>query len=184
LIDRIDFVIQSCGCAFLGIKIYDIDSRLMLKLNIVHEARTIVDTPKIVSLTLSGGLMISFAEEILSRYTNEILGSVMSGESDLSNILRTLTEIYSRGCKLDQAACRLLTLPLCSTPGSIKASEDIHRNSVVSSEALTWHSVGLNSDAASSRLKLASLVNCSVGDMNTMEIILRQIEEQYHMDIV
>jgi hypothetical protein len=46
-----------------------------------------------------------------------------------------------------------------------------------------WIDIGLNSDVASSRLKLASMLFC-VGDMNRAETILRQIEEQYHLDMV
>jgi tetratricopeptide (TPR) repeat protein len=58
------------------------------------------------------------------------------------------------------------------------ASICVHMNQSVSPEALTWLSLGLDSDVASSRLKLASVYYC-VGDWYNAEIVLRNVEEKY-----
>jgi tetratricopeptide (TPR) repeat protein len=154
----------------------------MSKFNIVHETFAIVHTPEVISAIISASLIFSTAL-YASVCNRDYLQAVMSGESDLSNIIRALIEINSCGSNLDQTTCSLLTPILCSTLGSIKASEEINRGSVMSSEALPWLSVGLNSDVASGRLKLASVL-CCLGDMNTAEKILRQTEELYQLDMV
>jgi tetratricopeptide (TPR) repeat protein len=112
-----------------------------------------------------------------------LLHSIILGEYSFNGIITRLVQLNHHGSDLEQAASRLLTPLICSSLGSLIASRDIYNNRSVSPEALTWLSLGLNSDVASSRLKLASVYYC-VGDFRTTEYILSNTAEMYDQGLI
>jgi tetratricopeptide (TPR) repeat protein len=89
-----------------------------------------------------------------------------------------LQNIFMHGNAIEQLACNLMIPELCTTVGSLIASICIQDSQVISQAALDYFSLGLNSDVASSRLKLASVCYC-VGDIVGAEAILRGVENRY-----
>jgi tetratricopeptide (TPR) repeat protein len=84
----------------------------------------------------------------------------------------------------DRKAYRLITRHLCSTLGSILASLNIYqRDHFTYKKALSFMSLGLDSDVASGKLKLASVFYC-IGDIERTELILKNIEECYDLSVV
>ncbi|XP_060561433.1 uncharacterized protein LOC132721191 [Ruditapes philippinarum] len=89
-----------------------------------------------------------------------------------------LMNFSDNGNRLEHIAFKFLAPFLFTTYGSILASSSIAENNQVSHQELICLSAGLNSDIASSKLKLAS-VFYSTGDMEKAELILRNTEQQY-----
>jgi hypothetical protein len=86
--------------------------------------------------------------------------------------------------KIDRKAYRLITRYLCSTLGSILASSNIYQQDHLTyKKALSIMSLGLDSDVASGKLKLASFFYCT-GDSERTERILNNIEECYDLSVV
>jgi tetratricopeptide (TPR) repeat protein len=81
-------------------------------------------------------------------------------------------------------AYRLMTRYLYSTLGSILASSNIfQQDHLTYKKALSFMSLGLDSDVASGKLKLASVFYCT-GDIERTELILKNIEECYDLSVV
>jgi hypothetical protein len=84
---------------------------------------------------------------------------------------------------LVQTACQLLAPWYNTTLGSVLASININQQTSVSVDALKLISLGLNTDVASSKLKLASIFY-SVQEIQKANIILIEIERSYDLQIV
>ncbi|XP_053389365.1 uncharacterized protein LOC123543730 [Mercenaria mercenaria] len=181
-------IIQSKGCALLEISIDDLGRRLQVKMNMV-EAFQYYPTPAQIHSNISTELLNSTAEAVSACHLlllteirhdgNEIV------RENLSNLMLTLTKMYRKmgfNC-LGKSAMKLLAPLLSSSLGSVIASHDIYTTHSISSEALGWFSVGLNSDVSSGRLKLASALYCA-GDMERAEFVLRNTEAKYDLNTV
>jgi hypothetical protein len=86
---------------------------------------------------------------------------------------------FNNDNELEHAAFTFLAAFLCSTYGSVLASESIGLKRQVSPQALVWLSNGLESDVSSGRLKFAS-VFYSAGDIEKTELILRHNESKFY----
>jgi hypothetical protein len=117
------------------------------------------------------------AFEILTERRTSLAESSQLEPAVINDYVSTLTTIEKHGTCLEQAASWFLKPLLCSTLGSMKASCSINNYNTVSTEALTWLTLGLNSDVASSRLKLAS-VYYSAGEWNTAFEVLENLEQK------
>ena len=104
-------------------------------------------------------------------------------QQKLLQSLQINSEVYRNGNLLEQTASTILTAPICSTLGTIKASLDLQTNKCVSPEAFNWLHAGITSDVSSGRLKLASVLY-SMGDMVSSEDILRETERRYDTQAV
>ncbi|XP_060605561.1 uncharacterized protein LOC132758063 [Ruditapes philippinarum] len=71
----------------------------------------------------------------------------------------------------------------CTTLGSVLASININQYNTVSADALKLISLGLNTDVASSKLKLASILFCAQ-EIQKADLVLSEIERRYDLQIV
>jgi hypothetical protein len=103
-----------------------------------------------------------------------------------SNILRILRiehegQIEHEGHDRTRFLC--LAQWFCTALGSVLASMNINKNNTVSSDALKIILFGLNTDVASSKLKLASILYCAQ-EIQTADLVLCEIERGYDLQIV
>jgi hypothetical protein len=84
---------------------------------------------------------------------------------------------------LDKTASLLITPLYCTTLGSVLASINIDQYNTVSIDTLKLISLGLNTDVASSRLKLASIL-FRVQEIQKADVVLSEIERRYDLQIV
>ncbi|XP_053402062.1 uncharacterized protein LOC128557790 [Mercenaria mercenaria] len=187
IIEILQKIIQSKGRALLKIPIDDLGTRLQVKIN-MGEAFQYHETPGQMYAKISTELLINITKCISVSY-KFLLGSMHDGNEmvyeRLSDFTLTLTRMYrAMGFNsLEKSALKLFAPLLSSSLGSVIASHDIYTTHSISPEALSWFSVGLNSDVASGRLKLASAL-CCVGDMEKAVFVLRNIEEMYDLNTV
>ncbi|XP_045157494.2 uncharacterized protein LOC123523840 [Mercenaria mercenaria] len=182
LLEILQNIINSEGRALLEIECDDLGARLQLKFsNLLFE----FDIKK--SKIISGQLLDFTAQTIdmtiqkrLALFTNS---SYKEAIQTLLKYIFKLVSISNQCQGLDKTASRLLTPWFCTTLGSVLASLNIQQYNGISAEAFTWISMGLNTDVASSKLKLASMFYC-LGDTQRTEIVLRDIEGSYDLNIV
>ncbi|XP_060579311.1 uncharacterized protein LOC132736224 [Ruditapes philippinarum] len=177
ILDILQRFINSNGVALLGIKCDDLGSRLQLKFNniLVCPFRTYDDISKKLLTNLSG--------IFLSDITIYMILNMEPVQ--ISNMLKqAISDLVSLQCHgLDKTARNLLAPMVCSRLGSVLASLDIQQYNTISAETLKWISLGLNTDVASSKLKLASMLYCT-GQFRRAEIVLCDIERHYDLKIV
>ncbi|XP_060559800.1 uncharacterized protein LOC132719872 [Ruditapes philippinarum] len=99
----------------------------------------------------------------------------------LSKYISSLVNDHNQA--LEKKACGLLAAKFSEFLGSALASLSIQEQRAVSQNALGWISASLNTDVASSKLKLASVFYCT-GDYNNAESILLGTEKDYDLDSV
>ncbi|XP_045191682.2 uncharacterized protein LOC123548454 [Mercenaria mercenaria] len=177
LLERVSNFIPCDGISLFGIQIDDLGERLQIKLNMINEVHHHIPQPDEYTMSVTSQLLEGTAASILE--TQEI------GDGNLETLLQQvmqLTTYYRDGNMLEKTACRLLTPLLCTSIGSLIASQNIQINRIVSPQTLTWLEAGLDSDVASSRLKLASIMYC-VGNAEITALILSYIEEQYNIEV-
>ncbi|XP_053402822.1 uncharacterized protein LOC128558060 [Mercenaria mercenaria] len=183
ILEILQKIIQSEGRALLEISIDDLGPRLMVTMN-MDEAFQYYQTPAQMYAHISAVLLIDTActvtvcqMDFLRKMSHD--GNAIVREN-VSNFMLTLTKMYKEVgfSNLEKYALKLLAPLFSSSLGSVIASHDIYTTRSISPEALSWFSVGLNSDVASGRLKLASALYC-VGDMGRAEFVLRSTEEKY-----
>ncbi|XP_045213407.2 uncharacterized protein LOC123564127 [Mercenaria mercenaria] len=188
-LETLQNIIQSEGRALLKIRIDDLGTRLMVKMNI-DGAFQYHKTPAQIHAQISAQLLLDVAgtvgasHKFLCEKINHDKEYAIVRET-LSNIMLTLTKMYREVgfSSLKKSALKLLALPLSSSLGSVIASHNIKTAHSISSEALAWFSAGLNSDVASGKLKLASALY-SAGDMERAEFFLRITKEKYDLNTV
>ncbi|XP_053390689.1 uncharacterized protein LOC128553532 [Mercenaria mercenaria] len=173
-------IINSGGRALLGIECDALGDRIQMKMSYFLSVK--------ISDIISGHLLLTTVKNALHIVQKElcILTRNRGYEEAIRQLLRDIIKlvIISNQCQgLDKTACSLMTPWFCTTLGSILASQSIHQCNAISADALTWISLGLNTDVASSKLKLASMLYC-LGDTQRTEIILRDIEANYDLNNV
>ncbi|XP_045171927.2 uncharacterized protein LOC123533980 [Mercenaria mercenaria] len=177
LLERMSTLIPYDGISLFGIQIDNLGKRLQIKLNMINELHYVLPQPDEQTISITGVLLVIIAQEV-----SEV---VEIGAGSLEILLQKMIQLkryYRAGDMLEKTACRLLIPLLCTSIGSLIASQNIQINNTVSPQALTWIEAGLDSDVASSRLKLASIMYC-VGNAETAASILSHIEERYKTEV-
>ncbi|XP_045194472.2 uncharacterized protein LOC123550101 [Mercenaria mercenaria] len=178
LLEILQRIIKSDGSAIMEIPIDDLGLRFRKKMNMLPvylDIQQNISAASVVSeeLMLNTGRQVCICLNYLILFgTNPLV--------EMPKFLLILLKTYSRATPntLTKAACRLLIPPLCSTLGSMIASQDISINNTTSLVAQTLLCTGVNSDVLSGRLKLASAFYCS-GNMEGAEFVLRNAEDTY-----
>ncbi|XP_053390710.1 uncharacterized protein LOC128553551 [Mercenaria mercenaria] len=179
ILELLQYIINSEGRVLLEIKCDDLGERIQMKLN---NNPCLFKTSDIISGKLLKPTAQVIADIILA-------GLNFIRNSNYEEAIQTILYLFelvsiSKKCQgLDKTACRLLAPWFCTTLGSILASLNICWYNNIGAEALTWISLGLDTDVASSKLKLASMLYC-IGDIQRAEIVLRYIEGNYDLNIV
>ncbi|XP_053398274.1 uncharacterized protein LOC128556681 [Mercenaria mercenaria] len=182
LLARLSDLIQNDGLGLLGILFDDIGERLKIKLSMIPQLLNYVPSPPVEICEEFSGLLYYDLSNLVRERLKEIFKS--KDHKDIIQLFASRVINYcKKGNRLEQTACRLLVPHLYTTVGSMLASANIALTNTVPPEALVWFSAGLNSDALSSRLKLASAFYCS-GNMERTECILRHANQQYDNGVV
>ncbi|XP_060574006.1 uncharacterized protein LOC132731770 [Ruditapes philippinarum] len=177
ILEILNNVINSEGVALLGIKCDDLGSRVHHKFyNLsLYKASDFILPALLVNIAV-------FTSETLKYTYDDILdSSPYEAVEILKNFVSKTFNSQYEG--LDKAASLVLLPWYCTTLGSVLASLNIHQYNNVSADALKLISLGLNSDVASSRLKLASILYC-VREVQKTDLILSEIEKRYDLQIV
>ncbi|XP_045191405.2 uncharacterized protein LOC123548308 [Mercenaria mercenaria] len=181
ILEILKYIINSEGRALLEIECDDLGARIQLKLSNLHSEF------EIKSSDISGDLILSIAQLSALNIEPRLYSITNSSYKEaIQTLLKYIFKlvIISNQCQgLDKTACSLIVSCFCTTLGSILASLNIQQYNALSAEALTLISCGLNTDVASSKLKLASMLHC-LGDTQREDIVLRDIEESYELNIV
>ncbi|XP_045173969.2 uncharacterized protein LOC123535378 [Mercenaria mercenaria] len=177
LLERMSILIPFDGISLFGIQIDNLGERLQIKLNMINEVRHDIPQPDKCTMDVTRVLLKNIAQTVFNIE--------MIGDGSLETLLQKVIQLkryYRAGDMLEKTACRLQLPLLCTSIGSRIASQNIQMNNTVSPQALTWIEAGLDSDVASSRLKLASIMYC-VGNAEIAALILSHIEEQYKTEV-
>ncbi|XP_045212628.2 uncharacterized protein LOC123563727 [Mercenaria mercenaria] len=169
------------GMSLFGIQIDDVGERLLIKLNMINGAHRNIPSPDDYTTDCSVHFLIKTAKHFLTTHN---LCYAAKDETLVTafRILLHLMRHYRDGDMLVKVSSRLQVPLICSTIGSLIASHNIEIHNTVSPQALAWLEAGLDSDVASSRLKLASILYCT-GDMERAAFILNDVEQQYNIEV-
>jgi hypothetical protein len=181
ILETLRYVIESNGRALLEIKCDNIDKYLQSSLN------GFVPIPERCIPTIIAGQLLEDIGHSISEQFKLILLEIsdLSPRFAIQNILTFMSHHHNVNfTNIDRETYRLITRHLCSTLGSILASLNINQqDNFTYKKALELMSLGLDSDVASSKLKLASVFYCT-GDIERTELILKNIEEYYDLSVV
>ncbi|XP_060555436.1 uncharacterized protein LOC132716227 [Ruditapes philippinarum] len=177
ILEILNNIIYSEGVALLGINCDHLGFRLHDKFYNFCLIKT--------SDFISGFLYFSMASEISKKLMNTYNHLKDSCPNEAVEILKNILS-KSVNCKyegIDKTASHLLLPWYCTTLGSVLASLNIYQYNTVSADALKLISLGLNTDVASSKLKLASILYC-VQEIQKTDLVLSEIEKRYDLHIV
>jgi tetratricopeptide (TPR) repeat protein len=163
--------------ALLGIKCDNLGSRLHLK----FYNRCPIKTSHIISRILLFNLALGISEKLLNTYCLLKDRSPYEAVEILKNNLSNIFNCQYEG--FDKTASHIVTSLYCTTLGSVLASVNINQYNTVSEYILKLISLGLNTDVASSKLKLASILYC-VKEIQKADLVLSEIERRYDLQIV
>ncbi|XP_060578924.1 uncharacterized protein LOC132735907 [Ruditapes philippinarum] len=170
-------IINSEGVALLRIKCDGLSFRLRLKFYNLCPFKT--------SHRISDLLLRNTAWCILNVHlkSNANLQNISTYEAvhTLTNCISIIFNLQHEG--LVGTACQLLLPMYCTTLGSVLASININQHNSVSADALKLISLGLNTDVASSKLKLASILYCAQ-EIEKADLVLSEIERRYDLHVV
>ncbi|XP_053396451.1 uncharacterized protein LOC128556211 [Mercenaria mercenaria] len=179
ILQKLCDVVTGRFIALLRIKSDCLGFRLQLKMsNLI-----LFITSDIVSAHILSSLAL-YIDNITKSCLTSINNS--SNEEAVQTLLKyifKLADISNQCEEVDRTACCLLAPRFCTSLGTALASRSIHLDNAVSAEALTWISLGLNTDVSSGKLKLASIYYCT-GDTRRTEMTLRNIERHYDRNTV
>ncbi|XP_060593519.1 uncharacterized protein LOC132747994 [Ruditapes philippinarum] len=172
ILEILNNIINSAGVALLGIECDGLGSRLHLKFYNLCPFKTREHVSGF--LLHDTACVISSSKFICSAFNNEAV----------QTLTNCLSKILNDQCEgLVERACQLLLPMYCTTLGSVLASININQHNTVSADALKLISLGLNTDVASSKLKLASILYC-VQEIQKADLVLSEIERSYDLQIV
>ncbi|XP_053389464.1 uncharacterized protein LOC128552449 [Mercenaria mercenaria] len=174
------------GMSLLGIQFDNVGERLQIKLNIMNGVHHNIPSPDEYTRHTSAQLLRQTARFILDMHNVVIHEtkdeSLVMKLRILLQIVQHLTRYYRDGDMLVKVSSRLLAPIYCSSIGSLIASHNIQINNTVSPQALAWLETGFDSDVASSRLKLASILYCT-GQMESAAFILNDVDQRYNIEV-
>jgi tetratricopeptide (TPR) repeat protein len=182
LIENINLIIELPLQAFFNVTIDDVGRRFMRKNTVLNAIPFGLKTPAEIENYIVSLLVYTEIIDV-NRGFLKILEHLMSGAQNTVEIVRSLEIINFVGDDVNMAVCSLLAPFIRSTFGSEMASENIKSGNTVNTEAIKWLEDGLNSDATSSRLKMASALYSS-GDFITASLVLESIEKKYDQNII
>ncbi|XP_060554426.1 uncharacterized protein LOC132715439 [Ruditapes philippinarum] len=177
ILEIINNIINSVGVALLGIKCDDLGSRLHHKFYNV--------CPFKISEQISGLILKEMARSVLlSFYYNYSTLKNKSPYQAVQTLTDCISKILNDQCEgLVERACQLLLPMYCTILASVLASININQHNTVSADALKLITLGLNTDVASSKLKLASIFYC-VQEIKKADLVLSEIERRYDLQVV
>jgi hypothetical protein len=179
ILEILNNIINSEGVALLGIRCDDLGSRIHLKF--YNLSPCLLKASDIIS----GYLLYSLAAEIswtlMDTYCLLKDSTHNEAVEQLKNFIsKTINVPYEN---VDKTASHILTPWYCTTLGSVLASININQDNTVSANAFKLILLGLNTDVASSKLKLASILNC-IHEIQIADLVLSEIEMIYDLQIV
>ncbi|XP_060591533.1 uncharacterized protein LOC132746425 isoform X2 [Ruditapes philippinarum] len=181
ILETLRYVIESDGRALLEIKYDNIDKYLQSCLNgfvPIH--------PHFIPTLIAGQLQRNNAHGI-SSHSKFLLSEIydLSPSLAIQKLLTFMSHHHNESfTNIDRRAYHLITRYLWSALGSILASLNINQQDHLTyKKALSFMSLGLDTDVASCKLKLASVFYCT-GDNERTELILKNIEECYDLSAV
>ncbi|XP_060589856.1 uncharacterized protein LOC132745038 [Ruditapes philippinarum] len=177
ILEILNNIINSAGVALLGIKCDDLGSRLHLKFYNLCPFKT-SDRISVHLLYFTAG---SISNLFLLNFFTLKNKSPYEAVQTLTNSISSSVNIQYGG--LPETACHLLLPMYCTTLGSVLASININQHNTISSDVFKLMSLGLNTDVASSKLKLASILYC-VKEMQKSDLVLSEIERSYGLQVV
>ncbi|XP_060574010.1 uncharacterized protein LOC132731773 [Ruditapes philippinarum] len=174
ILEKLNIIINSEGLALLGIKCDDLGSRLLLKLSAIKKG-------DIISGKLLYNLAFSISGTLNKTYHHLKKRSPNEAVEILKNFISKTFNSQYEG--LDKTASHLMLPWYCTILGSFMATLNIYHYNTVSADALKLIALGLNTDVASSKLKLASILFC-VQEIQKVDLVLSEIEKRYDLQIV
>ncbi|XP_060564309.1 uncharacterized protein LOC132723576 [Ruditapes philippinarum] len=167
-------IINSEGVALLRVKCDDLGSRIFLNF-CPFKTRDI----------MPGSLLYNLALKISGTHMKDFYLFIDCGLNEavekFKNYVSKIFIFQYEG--LDKTASQLITPWYFTTLGSVLASRNIYQYNTIPADALKLISFGLNTDVASSRLKLASIFYC-VQEIQKTDFVLSEIERRYDQQIV
>ncbi|XP_045211175.2 uncharacterized protein LOC123562616 [Mercenaria mercenaria] len=187
LLQTVTNLIPCVGMPLLGIQIDDVGERLQIKLNILNGVNHNIPSPDKYTRKTSCLLLQHTFRCIIDKHNDVIYATKVVASLEMEwrirlQIVLHLIRYYRDGDMFVKLSSRLLAPIYCSSIGSLIASHNIQINNTVSSQALAWLEAGLDSDVASSRLKIASILYCT-GDMERAAFILNDVDQEYNIDV-
>ncbi|XP_060556693.1 uncharacterized protein LOC132717274 [Ruditapes philippinarum] len=170
-------IINSEGVTLLGIKCDNLGSRLQLK----FYNRCPIKSSHIISGQLLQNITVGISGKLLNTYYHLQDRSPNEAVEILKSNLSKLFNCQYEG--LYKTASHIVTSLYCTILGSVLASININQYNTVSADTLEIISLGLNTDVASSKLKLASILYC-VQEIQKANVVLSEIERRYDLQIV
>ncbi|XP_060599729.1 uncharacterized protein LOC132753293 [Ruditapes philippinarum] len=177
ILDILNNIINSAGVALLCIKCDGLGFRLHFKfynLSLVKASKYISGHLLYdIAISCSGASLIS-SYSLKNKRPNEAVQKLTTCLSKISNI--QYDGLY-------KTACQLLAPRYCTTLGSVLASINIDQHNIVSANAFELILLGWFTDAASSKLKLASILFCAK-EIQKADLALSIIEKYYDLQVV
>ncbi|XP_053389932.1 uncharacterized protein LOC128552888 [Mercenaria mercenaria] len=180
VVHAIGNIIDSNCIAILGIKIDNIGLRLFATYNPFNMRNNKFMSPhmntyRVVHYDLYR-LFHKYFQAMVDRFNTSNTHTL--NFDDMKYGFRKVLQFRENGSCSDRVAAEMTAPLLCTTMGTKLASADISRGQCISAESLQWLSLGIDSDVASGRLKLASVLFCS-GDIGKASVILNDVEQRY-----
>ncbi|XP_060556858.1 uncharacterized protein LOC132717413 [Ruditapes philippinarum] len=181
ILETLRYVIESNGRALLEIECDCLGLFLQSRLNSFEPVHA-----HLIPTLIAGHLLKQICHIISEQF--QMIQLKMYDLSPTLTIQKLLTFMSNHHNEnfttIDRKAYRLLTRHICSTLGSILASSNIYKQDHLTyKNALSFMSLGLDSDIASGKLKLASIFYCT-RDIERTKLILKKIEECYDLNVV
>jgi uncharacterized protein YozE (UPF0346 family) len=181
ILDTISYIISSKGIALLEIECDQLGFRIRNTF-----LRLVEIVPEDMSCEISGTLVRNFG-----LFVNESYLFVLKNTNKISHIRVLLQTLYKYLMKLthymnqgqNKLACSALAKFLSMHLGSALASINIHSQVGLCRESTVLISLCLNVDPISSKVKQASIFYCT-GEIERAELILKNIEESYDLNVV
>ncbi|XP_045202238.2 uncharacterized protein LOC123555712 [Mercenaria mercenaria] len=175
-------IIDSKCIAILGIEMDNIGDRLYAICNpFIRRNSIYFMSPKDVCLNVYKRLQYELYQ-VIHAFQNIVNGldnhTHIINCDDVKDNIRKVLKFRESGSCSERTTAEMLTPLLCTTLGTKLASADISRGRCISAESLQWLSFGIDSDVASGRLKLATVLFCS-GDIHSASVTLHDVEQRY-----
>ncbi|XP_060591536.1 uncharacterized protein LOC132746425 isoform X4 [Ruditapes philippinarum] len=180
ILETLRYVIESNGRALLEIECDNLGVFLQSSCNGIY----LLDAHCVP--TLIAGKLLKDTAQYISLHVKIMLRDMydLSPRLTIRKLLTFMSHHHNANfTNIDRNAYGLFTQYLCSTLGSVLASLNIDQQDHISNKPLLFMSLGLDSDVASGKLKLASVFYC-MGDIERTKRILINIEECYDLSVV
>ncbi|XP_045204663.2 uncharacterized protein LOC123557316 [Mercenaria mercenaria] len=172
------------GCRkILSVKVDNIGERFILKFSTILEldlkssACPSTNSKDVQLHVLCKLFRRLFAAKLMFVYLITLQG-IEDSTKALPSMVDNLLALNFFGNESASDAAQVMNPVLCLTVGSMIASVDISMGQTPSAEAMQFLKMGLHSDVAAGRLKLASVLYCA-GAFEEVERVLRDVENRF-----